>query len=296
MRAVAAFWAILGRDLLVLRHGLMGFIIQVAVQPLLLVFTFTYVLPHVTGSGLSGYGTLLMPGLIVATAFSTGISAVTTPLALDLGGSREIDDRALAPISIRAVAVEKILVGAVYAWISGLLVIPIALLVSADPIDLHAESWPGLVVAIVLVGLTTSALGLVIGTLVKPHQIGMLYGVFVIPVQFLGCTYYDRGGPGTAYARGLVTAAHGHDTYPTRARHLHHGESDATGCAGDEQRVPLCDRATLQHSEGGAVGDGQRGQLDVAERGIVDAVDAGGRDHDILGEAPVPLAAKYVDR
>ncbi|MFT4288967.1 ABC transporter permease [Nocardioides sp.] len=186
----AAFRAILGRDLLVLRHGLVAFIVQVAVQPLLLVFTFTYVLPHVAGSGFAGYGTLLLPGLMAATAFSTGISAVTTPLALDLGGTREIDDRALAPISISTLALEKILIGAVYAWISGLLVIPIAMLVSANPIELHVQSWPVLVAALLLVGLTASALGLVIGTVVKPHQIGMLYGVFVIPIQFLGCTYY----------------------------------------------------------------------------------------------------------
>jgi ABC-2 type transport system permease protein len=188
--AGAAFRAIVGRDLRVLRRGLPASVGQVALQPLLLVFTFTYVLPHVTASGFSGYATFLIPGLIASTAFSTGISTVTTPLVSDLGGTREIDDRILAPITIRGVALEKILVGAVNAWLSALLVLPIALLVSATPVHLHVASWPVLVAAVALVGLASSALGLLIGTVVKPQQVGILYGVFVIPVQFLGCTYY----------------------------------------------------------------------------------------------------------
>jgi ABC-2 type transport system permease protein len=136
-----------------------------------LVFTFTYVLPHITGGGFGGYATLLIPGLIAGTAFTTGISTVTTPLVSDLGGTREIDDRVLAPITIRGVALEKILIGAVNAWLSAALVLPISLLVSATPVHLHVASWP-------------------VGTIVKPEQVGILYGVFVIPVQFLGCTYY----------------------------------------------------------------------------------------------------------
>jgi ABC-2 type transport system permease protein len=186
----SAFLAIVGRDLRVLRRNLAAFAGQVALQPLLLVFTFTYVLPHVTASGFSGYATFLIPGLIASTAFSTGIATVTTPIATDLGGTREIDDRVLAPITIRGIALEKILIGAVHAWLSALLVLPIALLVSATPVHLHVADWPVLVAAAALVGLASSALGLTIGTLVKPHQVGILYGIFVIPVQFLGCTYY----------------------------------------------------------------------------------------------------------
>ena len=185
----SAFWAIVGRDLRVLRSTLPAFAGQVVFQPLLLVFTFTYVLPHITG-GFGGYATFLIPGLIAGTALTTGISTVTTPLVSDLGGTREIDDRVLAPITIRGVALEKILIGAVNAWLSALLVLPIAVLVSATPVHLHVASWPVFVAALMLVGLASSALGLAIGTVVKPQQVGIVYGIFVIPIQFLGCTYY----------------------------------------------------------------------------------------------------------
>lgn len=189
-RTGSAFLPIIGRDLRVLRRNLPAFIAQVILQPLLLVFTFTYVLPHVTAGGFAGYATVLIPGLIAATAFTMGISTVTTPLASDLGGTREIDDRVLSPITIRGVAVEKILIGAVYAWLSAALVLPMSVLVSATPVHLHVASWPILIAAVALVGIASSALGLTIGTIVKPQQIGILYGVFVIPIQFLGCVYY----------------------------------------------------------------------------------------------------------
>jgi ABC-2 type transport system permease protein len=192
-RASSTFAALVGRDLRVLRRNLGPFTGQVILQPLLLVFTFTYVLPHIGAgfsSGFAGYPTLLIPGMLAGVALSTGISTVTTPLAADLGGAREIDDRILAPISITGVAIEKILMGAVNAWLAALLVLPICELVSATPIHLHIGSWPVFTAAFTLLGITSGALGLSIGTLVKPHQVGILYGVFVIPIQFLGCVYY----------------------------------------------------------------------------------------------------------
>ena len=189
----SAFLGLLNRDLRVLRRTLGGFVAQVVLQPLLLVFTFTYVLPHIGlgfATGSNSYATLLLPGLLAATALSTGISTVTTPLSADLGGTREIDDRLLAPISIGAVAREKILVGAVHAWLSALVVLPVCALVSATPVHIHIHSWPTFVATFLLLGITSGALGLTLGALVKPGQIGILYGVFLIPIQFLGCVYY----------------------------------------------------------------------------------------------------------
>lgn len=156
-------------------------------------FTFTYVLPNIGlgfSAGSSSYATLLVPGLLAATALSTGISTVTTPLAADLGGAREIDDRVLAPISIAGVAREKIHVGAFTAWLSALVVLPVCELVSATPVHIQVHSWPTFIAMFALLGITASALGLILGALVKPGQIGMLYGVFLIPIQFLGCVYY----------------------------------------------------------------------------------------------------------
>jgi ABC-2 type transport system permease protein len=42
----------------------------------------------------------------------------------------------------------------------------------------------------VLASLTAGALGLTIGTSVNPKQIGLIFGVVVMPITFLGCVYY----------------------------------------------------------------------------------------------------------
>jgi ABC-2 type transport system permease protein len=54
----------------------------------------------------------------------------------------------------------------------------------------HVNSWPFLIVVLVLASLTSGALGLTIGTTVKPAQIGLIFGVVVMPITFLGCVYY----------------------------------------------------------------------------------------------------------
>ena len=55
---------------------------------------------------------------------------------------------------------------------------------------MHVSNWLFLVVVIALASLTAGALGLTIGTSVKPQQIGLIFGVVVIPITFLGCVYY----------------------------------------------------------------------------------------------------------
>src|SRR6202041_1121969 len=41
-----------------------------------------------------------------------------------------------------------------------------------------------------LSSLLAGALGLTIGTAVNPKQIGLIFGVVVMPITFLGCVYY----------------------------------------------------------------------------------------------------------
>ena len=47
-----------------------------------------------------------------------------------------------------------------------------------------------LIVVVILASLLAGALGLAIGTSVKPQQIGLIFSVIVIPITFLGCVYY----------------------------------------------------------------------------------------------------------
>jgi ABC-2 type transport system permease protein len=69
-------------------------------------------------------------------------------------------------------------------------VFPLAYYVPSTPVMAHVSSWPFLIAVLVLASLTSGALGLTIGTSVNPQQIGLIFGVVVMPITFLGCVYY----------------------------------------------------------------------------------------------------------
>jgi ABC-2 type transport system permease protein len=120
----------------------------------------------------------------------SGIAAVALPLAQEFGITREIDDRVMCPLPVAAVAIEKVVFSALQSMIAAAIVFPLAYYVPATPVYAHVNSWLFLIVVLALASLTAGALGLVIGTSVKPSQIGLIFGTVVMPITFLGCVYY----------------------------------------------------------------------------------------------------------
>jgi ABC-2 type transport system permease protein len=195
-----AFLGLMQRDLRVLTRELMPFLVRVAMNPLLFLFVFTYVMPHMTnGAKMSpmagmassgGFGTVLLPGLMAVAIMFSGIAAVALPLAQEFGITREIDDRVMCPLPIAAVAIEKIVFSALQSIIAAAVVFPLAYYIPSTPVLAHVSSWWFLAVVLVLASLLAGALGLTIGTFVQPKQIGLIFGVVIVPITFLGCVYY----------------------------------------------------------------------------------------------------------
>jgi ABC-2 type transport system permease protein len=128
---------------------------------------------------------------VVATAILfQGIQAVALPLVQEFSYTREIEDRVLAPLPVALVAFEKIVAGALQCLAAGLIVFPIATIVPATPVHLHVEWWI-LLTMIPLACIMSGALGLFFGTAFEPRTVPMLFGVILIPITFLGCTYYS---------------------------------------------------------------------------------------------------------
>jgi ABC-2 type transport system permease protein len=199
MQYSRAFAGLFLRDLHVLRRELFPFVVRVCMNPLLFLFVFTYVIPHISGgasmnptAAMAGnaFSTVLLPGLMAVAIMFSGIAAVALPLAQEFGITREIDDRVMCPLPVPAVAIEKICFSAVQSVIAACIVYPLAYYVPATHPTTHVSSWPFLFVVVILASLTAGALGLTIGTSVKPQQIGLIFGVVVIPITFLGCVYY----------------------------------------------------------------------------------------------------------
>ena len=96
----------------------------------------------------------------------------------------------MCPLPVAAVAIEKICFSALQSIIAAVIVFPLAYYIPSVPVVAHVTSWPFLIAVLVLASLTSGALGLTIGTSVKPQQIGLIFGVVVMPITFLGCVYY----------------------------------------------------------------------------------------------------------
>ena len=197
-----AFFGLMLRDLFVLRREIGPFIIRVGMNPLLFLFVFTYVMPHMSGgaalnptanmaaAGGGSFGTVLLPGLMAVAIMFSGIAAVALPLAQEFGITREIDDRVMCPLPISAVAAEKIVFSALQSIVAAVVVFPLAYYIPSTPVAAHVSSWPFLIAVLILASLLSGALGLTIGTSVQPKQIGLVFGVVVVPITFLGCVYY----------------------------------------------------------------------------------------------------------
>jgi ABC-2 type transport system permease protein len=199
MQYLRAFAGLFLRDLHVLRRELFPFVIRVCMNPLLFLFVFTFIMPHMSGgaamnptASMAGgnFSTVLLPGLMAVAIMFSGIAAVALPLAQEFGVTREIDDRVMCPLPVAAIALEKICFSAMQSIIAAAVVFPLAYYIPSTPVVAHVMSWPYLIAVMVLASLTAGALGLTIGTSVKPQQIGLIFGVVVMPITFLGCVYY----------------------------------------------------------------------------------------------------------
>ncbi len=193
-----AFLGLYLRDLRVLSRELGPFLLRVGMQPLLFLFVFTSVMPHMAGgnpmAGGASFGTVLLPGLMAVAIMFSGIAAVALPLSTEFGITREIDDRVMSPIPVWAVAVEKICFSALQSIVGALLVIPMAILIPAKAVYPDVHNWFLLAVVLILSSLLAGALGLAIGSSVSPKQIGLVFSIIVVPITFLGCVYYPWAG------------------------------------------------------------------------------------------------------
>jgi len=158
------------------------------------VFVFTYVFPKI-GQGFTGpngesFATILVPGLIAVAIVFTGIMAVGLPLSIEFGATKEIEDRLMAPLPVWAVAVEKVVFAAGQSLLAGLCVFPLVYFIPATPVSVHVSNWPLLILVMFLACILSGSLGLVLGTVVRPEKIGLMFAIIVVPLTFLGCVYY----------------------------------------------------------------------------------------------------------
>jgi ABC-2 type transport system permease protein len=197
--ARAAFWALLLRDLNVLRKNFGVFAARTLIQPFLLVFVFLYVFPQIGegvgggagAGGLASFATVLVAGVVGISIMFQGIQSVALPLANEFGYTKEIEDRVLAPLPVNMVAIGKVVAGAIQGLIAALIVFPVGSFVHATGVHPNLSiHWPVLITLLPLACMMTSSFGLILGTRISPRNISIMFGFIVLPITFLGGTYY----------------------------------------------------------------------------------------------------------
>jgi ABC-2 type transport system permease protein len=190
LRSVAAAsWTALGalllRDVVVLRKHFWEFVLRT--------------LPKI-GQGIGGHGqaqqsafaTILVPGVVGISVMFQGVQSIALAMAQEFGFTREIEDRVQAPCPIWLVAVEKMLSGAAQGILSAAIVLPIASVVHAPGVQARLSlHWWLILTFVPLACVAMAGLGLVLGTSFEPRNIGLMFGFIILPITFLGGTYYS---------------------------------------------------------------------------------------------------------
>ena len=186
-----AFWAMIKRDLLVQWRDKGEFIFRVAMLPFILILVYGFMLPTV-GILPATFPTHMFCGMIGMSMLITGIHGTAVPVSMDFHNLREIEDRLLVSVSTRTVAYAKMFVGILESFIGGLIVLPISLIFMGSKITIQMtlSSLPLLILVLVLTAMASAALGLLVGTIVKPSQIAAMFPGFLMPVVFLGSIFY----------------------------------------------------------------------------------------------------------
>jgi ABC-2 type transport system permease protein len=187
---MTAFLALLRRDLVVASRNAPLLLTSTLTQPILVILVFGNILPRL-GLVSAGFGTVMVPGLMAIAILMAGVQGVLIPLVQDLSGSREVDERLLAPIGVLGVSTGRIVAGAVHAGAAGLVAGPaMILLMHGVGLGDIRPQWALLLPLVALTGLASAAFGLTLGTRVPPRFSGLLFAVVLGPMMLFGCAYY----------------------------------------------------------------------------------------------------------
>ena len=187
---MTAFLALLHRDLTVAARQAPFLLLATLTQPILVILVFGNLLPRL-GLVSATLGIVMVPGLMAISILMAGVQGVLMPLVQDFSGTREVDERLLAPISVFGVTAGRIVAGAVHAATAGLVAGPVMiLLMHGTGLGDVQPTWALLLPFIAICGLLSASFGLTLGTHVQPRFAGLLFAVVLGPMMLFGCAYY----------------------------------------------------------------------------------------------------------
>jgi ABC-2 type transport system permease protein len=118
------------------------------------------------------------------------MQSVALPLTIEFGYTKEIEDRLLSPLPVWLVGIQKMVFAAIRGLITGGLIIPLGRLILGAGFVVSIDHPILLPIIAVLCALAGAAVGLTMGTIIQPNQIGLMFSLILTPILFTGCVYY----------------------------------------------------------------------------------------------------------
>jgi ABC-2 type transport system permease protein len=137
----------------------------------------------------ASYKSMLLPGIMAMAMLMTGVTAVSMPIIMELL-TKEIEDRLLAPMDTKWLAVEKVVAGMLQSLVAGSVVLPAAWLLLGRNIGITFTHPIEFAVIMLLIALLAAAGGLAMGCSVGQTHIGLLFSMVLAPMIMFGCAYY----------------------------------------------------------------------------------------------------------
>ncbi len=200
----AAFWHTLRRDIMVTFREFIPFLLQVLVSPFSLLLVFGRVLPGM-GTMQQIYPAVFLPGVVAFTIFIASLLGITLTLMLDLDYAREIDDRLLAPMPVSLIAVEKVIFSTLRSLVAGGLIFLLAYWILGSGYQVRTDALLPLIGIMVLYALSSSALGLVIGSALPADKMYMLFSLVLSATMYTGCVYFAWNSMSSIKAFQIIT-------------------------------------------------------------------------------------------
>ena len=181
------FWGLLERDLLIVRVQLPAILAQVLMQPVLMLLVFGKVL-GVLGYTPPGYAQLLFPGLIALNAFFAAAQNASFPLATEFA-TRTIETKLAAPIPLPWIVAERTVAAAARGILTAMAVVPIGAVILTN-LSWKTSGIPMALLFTTLGALTGAAVGVTIGSLVRPATLGITFSLLMPPLLFTGAAQF----------------------------------------------------------------------------------------------------------
>ena len=135
---------------------------------------------------------MLVPGVVGISIMFQGIQAVALPMSTEFGYTREIEDRVQAPVPDLAGGDRESALRRRAGAARRRDRVPDRRRHPRHRRHAHLSSTGRIVLTLIpLACVAMSSLGLLLGTTFEPRNIGLMFGFVVLPLTFLGGTYYQ---------------------------------------------------------------------------------------------------------